>query len=263
MDYIATNQALWDSRVPHHYTSDFYDVPGFLAGASSLTEIEQPLLGDLTGRHVLHLQCHFGMDTLSLARMGASVTGLDFSEAAIAKATDLAERTGLNAHFIQANVYDAADLISDKADIVFTTFGVLGWLPDLERWAQVVANCLKPGGELILAEFHPVIWMYDNDFIRPTYSYFKSDPIIEEEQGTYADTGAPLSLPSVGWNHSIGEVYNALKTAGMEVTHFNEYDFAPYPALKDSVPAGKSRWHIKGFEGIFPMVYSLKATKTE
>jgi SAM-dependent methyltransferase len=261
MDYISTNQKLWDSRVPHHYTSDFYDVPGFLNGVNTLTEIELPLLGDVRDKKVLHLQCHFGLDTLSLARMGAKATGLDFSSAAIEKARQLSRDAQLNVEFIEANVYDADTLIDGKADIVFASFGVVGWLPDLNRWARVVANCLKPDGEFVFAEFHPVICMFDNDLVRPTYSYFQRDAIVETEQGTYADTGAPLSLESVGWNHSLGEVFNALKGAGLQVTHFEEYDFAPFPALNNSVAVGERRWQIKGLEGILPMVYSLKAVK--
>jgi SAM-dependent methyltransferase len=261
MDYIRTNQKLWDSRVPHHYTSDFYDVPGFLNGANTLTEIELPLLGDVQAKKVLHLQCHFGLDTMSFVRMGAMATGLDFSSAAIEKARQLSRDTELEAEFIEGNVYDADTLIPDKADIVFASFGVVGWLPDLERWAQVIANCLKPGGEFVFAEFHPVIWMFDNDIVRPTYSYFQREAIVEMEQGTYADSGAPIALESVGWNHSLAEVFNALKAAGLQVTHFEEYDFAPFPALNNSVAVGEKRWQIKGLEGILPMVYSLKAFK--
>jgi len=261
MDYISTNQKLWDSRVPHHYTSDFYDVQGFLKGANSLTEIERPLLGDVQGKHVLHLQCHFGLDTLSLVRMGAKATGLDFSSAAIEKARQLSRDAHLEAESIEGNVYDADALFREEADIVFASFGVIGWLPDLGRWAQVVARCLKSGGEFVFAEFHPVIWMFDNDLVRPTYSYFQREAIVEAEQGTYADSGAAIALESVGWNHSLGEVFNALKGAGLRVTHFEEYDFAPFPALNNSVPAGEKRWQIRGLEGILPMVYSLKAVK--
>lgn len=263
MDYVSTNQKLWDSRVPHHYASDFYDVPGFLNGVNTLTEIELPLLGDVSGKTILHLQCHFGLDTMSLVRMGAKAIGLDFSSVAIEKAKSLAREAGLEAQFVQGNVYDADELITEKADIVFASFGVVGWLPDLERWARVTANCLKRSGEFVFAEFHPVVWMFDNDLIRPTYSYFQREPIVETEEGTYADNGAPIALESVGWNHSLGEVFNALKEAGLRVTHFQEYDFAPFPALNNSVAIGEKRWQIKGLEGILPMVYSLKAVRTD
>ncbi len=261
MDYLAANTALWDARVAHHYASDFYDVPGFLAGDNSLREIELPLLGDVRGRHVVHLMCHFGMDTLSLARMGATVTGIDFSGAAIAKARNLAADTDCNARFIQSDVYDAVKHVGGQADIVFTSYGVLGWLPDMDRWAQVVADCLKPGGKLVLAEFHPVIWMFDNQFQSVSYSYFKRHAIEETEEGTYTDSGASIALPSVNWNHSIGEVFCALASAGMRISFLQEYDFSPYPCFANSVSVDKGRWGIAGKEGKLPMVYALIAEK--
>ncbi len=234
--------------------------PAFWPGRNTLTEIERPLLGDVRGKHVVHLQCHFGLDTLSIARMGARVTGIDFSEAAIIKARELAAELGADATFFQCDVYDTPKL-PEPADIVFTTFGVVGWLPDMKRWAATIADCLKPGGTLVFAEFHPAVWMFDNQIERIAYSYFLREPILEQEEGTYTDTGAPISLPSVGWNHSIGEVFSALREAGMNITFLQEYDFSPYPALAGSVPVGNGRWAIKGKEGMLPLVYALKAVK--
>ncbi len=260
-EYLAVNLELWESRVDHHLASEFYALPAFREGASSLTEIELPLLGDLRGKDVVHLQCHFGQDSLSLARLGARITGIDFSPKAIAAARELAESLHLDAKFICADAYDAASVIPQPADMVFTTYGVLGWLPDIARWAKVVADCLKPGGELVLVEFHPAIWMFDNDFIRPTYSYFNREPIVETEEGTYADPAAPIRHTSIGWNHSIGEVFSALRNAGLDIVHLEEYDYSPYPAIGKSVSIGNKRWQINGMEGLMPMVYSLKAVK--
>ncbi len=259
--YLDINLALWESRLDHHIRSDFYGVEDFKRGATSLNEIELSLIGNVRGKDIAHLQCHFGQDTLSLARMGAQATGIDFSPKAIETAQALAKELSLDAQFICADVYNAASRISKPVDIVFTTYGVLGWLPDMQRWAEVVANCLKPGGELLLVEFHPVMWMYDNNFVRPTYSYFNREAIIEVEEGTYADQAAPISLSSVGWNHAIGEVFGALRAAGMDVVHFEEYDYSPYPAFRQSVSAGARRWRIQGMEGLLPMVYALKAVK--
>jgi SAM-dependent methyltransferase len=261
MDYISINQKLWNSRVPHHYSSDFYDVPAFLAGANSLNEIELPLLADVSGKRVLHLQCHFGQDTLSLARMGAIATGLDFSAAAIEKARSLCAESGLQAEFIQADVYEADKLISEPVDIVFASYGVVGWLPDLERWAQVISKCLKQGGELVFAEFHPALWMFDNDITHVQYSYFMQEPILEEEQGTYANASAAISLKSVNWNHSIGEVFMALRNAGLNITFLQEYDFSPYPIFPKNAVVGERRWNVEGMEGKLPLVYALKAVK--
>lgn len=261
MNYLDVNRELWNARVPYHITSAFYDLPGFLAGAGTLTEIELPLLGGLMGRHVLHLQCHFGLDTLSLARLGATVTGLDFSEAAISEARNIARQTGLDASFILADVYDAATVIPQSVDIVFTSFGVLGWLPDLARWARVVAACLKPGGELVLAEFHPVVWMFDDSISELTYPYFKKDPIVVHSQGSYANPDAALSLPSMDWNFSLGELISALLGAGFRISHFQEYDFSPYPNFPGSVAAGPNRWQISGKEGLLPLCFSLKAMR--
>lgn len=259
MEYLEINRALWNARVPFHVQSPFYDIEDFLSGACTLTEIELPLLGDLNGRQVLHLQCHFGLDTLSLARRGAEVTGLDFSGAAIAEARELAARAGLAAAFIEADVYEAAGKISNPANLVFTSFGVLGWLPDLQRWARVIASCLRPGGELVLAEFHPVVWMFDDAFSRVAYSYFKRGPIEEVSSGTYADKGAPVSLASLSWNFSLGEVLTALMDAGLRITHFQEYDFSPFPIFRQGVAVGERRWQVRGMEGMLPLCFSLKA----
>jgi SAM-dependent methyltransferase len=261
--YLEVNKALWESRLDPHLNSGFYAMEAFKSGASSLNEIELALLGDLRGKSIIHLQCHFGQDSLSLSRMGARVTGVDFSPRAIDTARSLASELTLTAQFICSDVHDAATVIREPADMVFTTYGVLGWLPDIKRWASVVSECLKPGGELLLVEFHPVIWMFDNDFIKPTYSYFNSQPIIEQEEGTYADPSAPISLPSVGWNHSLGEVYNALSDAGMQVSHFDEYNYSPYPAFSGSVEVSPRRYGIKGYEGLLPLVYSLRAVKKQ
>ncbi|MBS1615394.1 MAG: class I SAM-dependent methyltransferase [Bacteroidetes bacterium] len=261
MNHLDVNRALWNARVPFHVQSEFYDLQGFLAGASTLTEIELPLLGNISGKHVLHLQCHFGLDTLSLARLGARVTGLDFSETALSEARRIATHAGLDARFVLADVYDAAASIPEPADCVFTSYGVLGWLPDLTRWAREVAHCLHPGGELVLAEFHPVIWMYDDQFSKLSYSYFKKEPIIEQSVGTYADTTADLSLPSMDWNFSLGELLTALLEAGFRITHFQEYDFSPFPCFPGSVVAGQHRWQISGKEALLPMCFSLKAQK--
>jgi SAM-dependent methyltransferase len=259
--YIETNKNLWDARVGPHLKSEFYDLDGFREGKNSLNEIDLELLGDVRGLDVLHLQCHFGQDSISLARMGARVTGLDFSEKAINAARELAAELNVPASFVCANVYDAPKHISDPVDLIFTSYGVLGWLRDIEKWADVVSACLKPGGMLVLLEFHPVVWMFDDQFEKLAYSYFQKDAIIEQELGTYADKGAPLQLQSISWNHSLSSVIQSLRKSGLEIDQFLEYDFSPYPVFSNNVQVAPGQWQIEKLNGILPMVFGLKARK--
>ena len=261
MSTFDINKQAWNQRVDIHFQSDFYDVPGFLKGKEVLKPIELALLGDLRGKSLLHLQCHFGQDTLSLARLGASVTGIDFSQVAIDKAGMLANELGLNANFVCGNVLETPQLISEKFDIVFTTYGVLGWLPDMNDWAKVVKTMLKPGGKLILVEFHPVIWMMDDDFKYFAYSYFKSDPIIETKNTTYTDQSAVQmdTFQEITWNHSLDEVLGALLEVGLTLTHFKEYAYSPYPCFSHIKETSPGQYQIIGLEDKIPMVYSLTA----
>ncbi|RYE50500.1 MAG: class I SAM-dependent methyltransferase [Sphingobacteriales bacterium] len=162
--YISVNKQSWNNRTASHLKSEFYNVEGFLAGKSSLNSIELDLLGDVSGKSILHLQCHFGQDTISLARLGAKVTGVDLSDKAIDAARDLAEKCGFAVNFICCDVYDLPDNLNEQFDMVFTSYGVIGWLPDLDKWAKIISRFMKPGGSLIFAEFHPVLWMFDNNF---------------------------------------------------------------------------------------------------
>jgi 2-polyprenyl-3-methyl-5-hydroxy-6-metoxy-1,4-benzoquinol methylase len=187
MNYLEMNRAGWNAKTPVHVNSAFYDMPGFLAGNTSLKDLELGLLGDVKGKRVLHLQCHFGQDSLSLARMGAHVTGVDFSDVAIEKATSLAAELQLDATFIHSDVYSLKEHLSGSFDIVFTSYGTIGWLPDLKLWADIVQYFLKPGGQFVMVDFHPVVWMFDERFQSVTYSYFNTGPIVERSEGTYAD----------------------------------------------------------------------------
>jgi 2-polyprenyl-3-methyl-5-hydroxy-6-metoxy-1,4-benzoquinol methylase len=262
-NYAATNAALWDAKTKHHIGSKFYDVPAFLDGAQTLKVIETELLGDVYSKNVLHLQCHFGQDALSLARMGAQVTGLDISGEAIRQAEAFAQQLQLATRFVQSDVYDAPNALNrEQFDIVFTSYGTIGWLPDIRRWARVVADCLKPGGMFVFAEFHPAVWMFDNDFTYVQYSYFNRETIVETETGTYASREAEISLPSISWNHSLGEVLEALLGAGLQLQAFREFDYSPYDCFSAGVEVAPGKFQIKGMEGKLPMVYALKAMRT-
>ncbi|RYD58138.1 MAG: class I SAM-dependent methyltransferase [Sphingobacteriales bacterium] len=260
-DYININRELWNEKTGHHLKSDFYDVAGFKEGVTSLQSIETALIGDVSGKKVLHLQCHFGQDTLSLARLGAEVTGIDLSDKAIQSASELASELNLKARFICSDVYAAPDVLDETFDMVFTTYGVLGWLPDMQRWADVVSRFLKPGGKLILVEFHPVMWMFDNDMTHIQYSYFNKEVIVDSEEGTYADRNAPMKLTAVSWNHNLAEVMQALINAGLQIEQFAEYESSPYNCVANMVTVGEGQYQIKGLEGKIPLVYSVLATK--
>ncbi|MBP7272401.1 MAG: class I SAM-dependent methyltransferase [Saprospiraceae bacterium] len=260
-NYIKVNQALWEAKTAVHVTSDFYEQELFLQGKNTLQAIELAQLGDIDKKTVLHLQCHFGQDSLSLARMGATVTGIDFSEKAIQIANETAQRLSLNAQFICCNVYDTLQHIREPFDIVFTTYGVIGWLEDLDAWAKVIAGSLKRGGELHFVEFHPVVWMYDNDFTHIAYPYFKDVPIIENESGTYANRQAPIQLTSVSWNHGLAEVVTALLNNGLVLTQFREFDYSPYNCFNNMKQGENGQYFIPRLEKKIPMVYAIKAVK--
>jgi 2-polyprenyl-3-methyl-5-hydroxy-6-metoxy-1,4-benzoquinol methylase len=260
-DYLKINKTSWNSKVQTHVDSDFYDVKSFLEGKSSLTEIDLELLGTIEGKKILHLQCHFGMDTISLSRLGAYSTGIDFSEEAILKAQELANQTGSNSKFLVSDVYSLPEVLEEKYDMVYTSFGVVGWLPDLKKWAEVIHHFLKPGGELVFAEFHPVIWMFDDDFEEVKYSYFKEEPIVEICEGTYANPDAPIVNHTMTWNHAITEIVESLIGAGLEIIKFKEYNYSPYPCFRHIEEFEEGKWRIEKFGNKIPMVYALKAKK--
>lgn len=262
-DYININRKTWNNKTEVHVSSDFYDNENFLKGKSSLNSIELDLLGDVLGKRILHLQCHFGQDSLSLARMGALVTGVDLSDRAIDKALEFNQKLGLNASFICSDIYDLPQHLNDQFDIVYTSYGTIGWLPDLDKWAKVISHFLKPKGKFIFVEFHPVIWMYDDHFKEIQYNYFNTEPIIEVGQGTYADKEAPIETNSVCWNHPTSEVINSIVHSGLEINSFLEYDYSPYNCFNETEEIEKGKFRIKHFKSKVPMIFSLVATKKE
>lgn len=260
-NYLEINKQTWNNKTDIHIASDFYDIEGFIQGKSTLNDIELALLGNISGKKILHLQCHFGQDTMTFSRMGAQSVGIDLSDKAIERAKELAEKLNLNTQFICCDVYEAPNFLEEQFDIVFTSYGTIGWLPDLDKWAKVVSHFLKPNGKFVFAEFHPVVWMYDNDFKEVFYSYFNIEPIIEDESGTYADRNSNITTQTVTWNHSISEVINALIKNGLEIDCFNEYDYSPYNCFNETEEFEKGKYRIKHFLNKIPMVYSLKAIK--
>lgn len=259
-DYIKINKNNWNSRVDIHVNSAFYELEKFKAGSTSLNKIELDLLGNVSGKKMIHLQCHFGQDTLSLARLGANVTGLDFSDKAIYEAQQLNDQLGLNAKFVCSDVYAAEEVIQEKFDIVFTSYGTIGWLPDLNRWAQTIKKLLAPGGKLVFVEFHPVIWMFDDQIENIKYAYFNKEEIVESSTSTYTDGEAIAQTETISWNHSLSEVFQSLKQNGLNVEDFREYDYSPYPCFSKIVKIEERKYQIKDLEGKFPMVYSIIAS---
>jgi SAM-dependent methyltransferase len=262
-DYLEVNRSLWNKRTDVHLGSLFYDVEAFVKGRQSLNEIELNLLGEIAGKNVLHLQCHFGQDTISLQRLGAKATGVDLSDRSVSAARDLTERTGTDAQFICCDVYELPTRLDGAFDIVFASYGAIPWLPDLDRWAAVVYRALKPGGRLVFVEFHPVVWMFDGDFASIGYSYFNTGAIAETETGTYADPDADFTAQSVTWNHAISEVVSSLIGSGLALKSFEEFSYSPYNCFRHTVEVAPRKYRISHLGDKIPMVYALVACRTE
>lgn len=257
--WIEINKDLWNKKTDLHIQSEFYDQSSFMEGRNSLNAIELDILGDIDGLNVLHLQCHFGQDTMSLSRMGANATGVDLSDVSIANAQSIASDLGLSTQFTCCNVYDIDQHLTDQYDIIFASYGTIGWLPDMSRYFSLVKQFLKPGGRFILVEFHPFMWIWDDDFSRIQYSYFNREPIIIETENSYTDKSKHENHKEIGWNHDFGELFQAIKANGLQVSDFNEYDFSPYACFNNTVET-EHGFQIKGWEGKIPMMYSLVVT---
>jgi len=268
-DYRAINHANWESRVPVHAASEDYRLDRYIAEPDLLSEIvefDRERLGDITGLDVVHLQCHMGNDSLSLARLGANVTGLDFSGAALAHARRVSAEGGPHVEYVEADVYDALGALgANRFDLVYTGIGALCWLPSVSRWAETVAQLLRPGGELFIREGHPVLWALDDP--RPdqlavlAFPYFETDGIHFSEAETYTDQDAPLAAPDiVHFNHGLAEIFNALWSAGMDITLFEEHPTVPWNPLGEAmerIDGGEFR--LRDRSERLPCTYTLRA----
>lgn len=260
-DYLEINRNSWNAKVEPHLKSDFYFVEEFLHGRTSLNSIELELLGDVKGKEILHLQCHFGQDSISLSRMGAKLTGIDLSDKAIETAKNLAQKCGTDTEFIVSDVYDLPNVLDQKFDIVYSSYGTIGWLPDLEKWAKVISRFLKPGGKFVFVEFHPVVWMFDDDFTFVKYNYFNEKPIVETQEGTYADQSANIVQDYVMWNHPLSDVLNNLIKENLKIEYFEEYDWSPYACFRHNEEFEKGKYRIPQFGNKVPHVFSVVAGK--
>ncbi|NNK82181.1 MAG: class I SAM-dependent methyltransferase [Flavobacteriaceae bacterium] len=259
--YFEVNKTTWNEKVKVHTNSEMYDLEAFRNGKSSLMPYELEALGDVKGKSLLHLQCHFGQDTLSWSRLGAKCIGVDISDEGIKYAKKLNKELNLNAEFVCCNVLDTSRYVNEKFEIVFTSYGTIGWLPDLRPWGKMIAERLKSGGTFYIAEFHPIVWMFDyldgTPFMK--YSYNQDEVIYEEYQGTYADTNSEIISKEYGWNHGLGEVVTSLTEAGLRIEHLKEYDESPYNVLPDLVKTKSGMYTTK--EKLYPLIFTLKATK--
>lgn len=261
-EYFKTNQKLWDAKTAVHKDSDFYDLENFKKGATSLKQYELDALGNVHGKSLLHLQCHFGLDSMSFARMGAQVTGIDLSSKSIELARELNAELGLDAKFVESNVLELDKNLEGQFDIVFTSYGTIGWLPDLDQWAKVVNHFLKPGGIFYIIDFHPFLYMFDWDKHVLRYPYFNiGEPFEDVEEGTYADKDSNIALKEYFWQHSIAEPMNALMNQGLQLVHFDEYVDSPYNCVPNMVELENGNYYYGKKELMIPHLFSIKATK--
>lgn len=266
--YFDANRKSWDERVAIHRRDDtkFYDVEKVIQGKDSLTAIEAAEIGDVTGLRIAHLQCHFGLDSISLARRGATVTGLDFSSAAIAEAKGLAQQLGVDAQFVEGNVYDARQLLAGDFDLVFVTWGAINWLPDIASWAKVVASLLKTGGRLYLAESHQTILSFDwvEERIVPRYDWRtpKEAPVVEEIATTY--TGAEDELAhkkTYSWQHPLSDIINGVIGAGLTLSWLREHAELAWPLFPNMTVGADGLYRLPADHVQLPLSFSLEARK--
>lgn len=266
--YRAANRALWDELTDIHVGSDFYGVEGFkTSDGPRLDAFEIDEMGDVAGKDLLHLQCHFGLDTLSWARLGATVTGADFSPRAIEVATQLARDVGIDARFVLSELYDLPNHLDERFDIVYTSNGVLGWLPDIESWAGIVDHFLHPGGTFYMTEFHPVMWSFDDsptvEDMRLKYPYFPTGTALEfPVDGDYADPEAEVKTRShFAWTYSLGGVVTALAERGLRIEFLHEFDHCASKVFPFMVERDRRYYLPDWIEGEIPLSFSIKATK--
>lgn len=255
------NKNTWNKKVAIHAASDFYNLDGFKKGGLSLNRYELEALSDVSGKTLLHLQCHFGQDTLSFSRLGAKCTGVDISDEGIKLAQKLNTELELDATFVCCNVLDTSQYIRDHFDIVFTSYGTIGWLPQLKPWAQMISQRLKPGGIFYMVEFHPIAWMFDYSEGTPNmeYGYHQKDVIYEEYQGTYAEPKSLMMSKEYGWNHSFGELITSLSEAGLHIEYLKEHDASPYNIFPNLIKIDNGMFELP--KKLYPLIFELKAIK--
>lgn len=264
---LVSNRALWDEWTGIHESSQFYDLEGFRQGGVRLKQYEIEEIGPVEGKNLLHLQCHFGIDTLSWARLGAKVTGADFSSRAVELARSLAGELDIDAHFVCSDIYELPQALEDTFDVIYTSRGVLGWLPDLGPWARVIAHFLRPGGVFYISEIHPIVYVFnDTDGVTDLevrFPYFpRPEPIALPVKGSYADPTAEVtSSVEYTWPHSMAEVVTSLASAGLRIDFLHEWPWLDWD-LPYLVPRADGTWGLPPErDGEIPLSFSLRALR--
>lgn len=266
--YYRTNRAMWDEMVEINARSDLYKLAEFKKGTNKLDWLVRQEMGEVEGKTLLHLQCHFGMDTLSWALLGAKVTGVDFSSKAIRTAKSLSSEMKIPARFIQTNLYNLPKKLNEQFDLVFTSYGVLCWLHDLDKWSEIIFNYLKPGGFFYIAEIHPFAAVFDDEgeieILKARYDYFDKDVQKFESATSYADANIPLKHSTeYEWQHTLGEIVSALINAGLTIQFMREYEFCCYSRFKGMTERDDGMWVLPDQFPKVPLIFTLKAQKIE
>lgn len=264
-EFYDSNREMWDDLAELHKDTGFYDLEGFRAGKSMLYDFELDEIRDVSGKSLLHLQCHFGLDTMSFARLGANVTGVDFSSKAIRMAKSIAEELSINARFVESDIEGLPERLDGEFDIVYTSGGVLCWLRELKSWAEVAARYVKPGGLFYIREFHPVVGIFDDENpAEPAvrYPYFHhTEPLRFDDPGSYADRSDKTVRTSYEWSHPISEIICALIDAGLTIEFFHEFDFSTYQSHPWLVQGDDGFWRYPKMRGGMPLMFSIRARK--
>ena len=261
-EFYQANKDLWNMRTKEHLVGSFYKYDDFAKSLNSLNQIELDGLNEVKGKSLLHLQCHFGQDTLSWAKLGAEATGIDFSAEAINAAKALSASTGIAADFVECDAYDTPQFVPKEFDIVFTSYGAICWLDDLERWAKMVNAMLKPGGTFYIAEFHPAIYIFNFETGEIDYTYFQGkEPIADESEGTYGKENSTIKYTDYTWIHTTSKLIQVLVDQGLTVEEFKEYPFSPYHCFPKMRSVGENQYVMEFLQKGYPHTFSLKMKK--
>ena len=259
--YFKTNKSIWNLKTGIHEKSIFYDLEGFKKSGNSLNVIEEKLLGNVKNKSIIHLQCHFGMDSISLGRKGATVTAIDFSPKSIELANKLNREMDTSIQFIECNVYDTLEHVNSRFDIVFTSYGAICWLPDMPEWARVVDGLLNQGGKLILVEFHPTFYIFDFPNNKAGYDYFNNSVYEEISEGSYDEKKSGIRHKEYFWNHPLSDVIGSLLNQGLCLEVFEEFDFSPHDCFENMVERKKNEFVYRGVDVSIPHIYSIVMSK--